>query len=43
VKGDARGVKKEWVGGWENILLEAKGRRRGWEGCGRETGKGDNI
>ena len=38
-KGDTRGVRQEWVDGWGNTLLEAKGsrwdgglRREDWEG-----------
>jgi hypothetical protein len=28
-KGDARGMRLEWVGGWVSTLLEAKGREMG--------------
>ena len=37
-KGDARGVRWEWVGRWGNTLLQAKGKQMGglwredWEG-----------
>ena len=39
-KGDARGVRWEWVGEWVSTLLEAKERGRG---VYEETRKGDNI
>ena len=42
-KGDARGVRQEWVGGWGSTLLEANGRGFGRGFCEGETGKGDNI
>jgi hypothetical protein len=29
-KGDARGMRQEWVSGWKNTLLEAKGEV--WKG-----------
>ena len=41
-KGDARGVRLEWVCGRGCTLLEAKGSGYGM-GWGGETGKRDNI
>jgi hypothetical protein len=29
-KGDARGVRREWVGEWGSTLLEAKGMELEW-------------
>jgi hypothetical protein len=40
---DARGVRQEWVNRWKSTLIEAKGRGRGWRGCGGITRKGDII
>ena len=41
--GDARGVRREWVNGW-NTLIEAKGRGgMEWEICGGGPGSGDII
>jgi len=34
-----RVLRQEWVDEWRSILLEAGG----WEVCGGETEKGDNI
>lgn len=42
VKGDARGVKRERVGGCESTLIEATRRGEGVGACGGETRKGDN-
>jgi hypothetical protein len=42
-KGDARGVRWEWVCGWGSTLLEVKGRRDGVKNSGKGTRKGDNI
>ena len=42
-KGDARGVRQEWVDGWEITLLEAKGKGRGYKVHEEETGKRDKI
>jgi hypothetical protein len=41
-KGDVRGVRQEWVGGWESTLFEAKERGMGW-GFIEGTSKGDTI
>ena len=38
-KGDARGVRWEWVSGWGSTLIEAKGRGREKMGWG-VNGKG---
>ena len=40
-KGDVRGTRQQWIGGWGSNLLEAKRRGRGV--CRGETGKGDEI
>jgi len=42
-KGNARGVRQEWVVGWESTFVEAKGKGTGWGVCGGETWKRDNI
>lgn len=39
-KGDSRGVRQEWVGGWESNLLEAKGRGMRWGFAEGRLGKG---
>jgi hypothetical protein len=43
-KGNARRVRREWMGGLGSNLLETKGRRMGSGICGGEARKrGDNI
>jgi hypothetical protein len=43
VRGDARGVRQEWVCGWGSTLLGAKGRGVGWSVWGGKTWKEDNF
>jgi hypothetical protein len=42
-KGDAKGVRREWVGGCRSTLLETKGRGREKGVHEGETRKRDNI
>jgi len=42
-KGNARVVRHEWMDGWRNTLLEAKGQGMWWWVDGGEIWKGDNI
>ena len=42
-KGNARGVRWDWMGGWESTLLEAKGMGMERGVYGGSTRKEDNI